>query len=133
MKSYVRWLAVAAAGTILVTLVILSRRASVRERARVARFEADVRYACSHCHACPEPQGIPQSLWRKEVEQAYSFIAGSDIDSLRVPPMEQTVAYFESHAPQKWPLSPQLLNRVPADESGFHVRHIDADSEQTLP
>ena len=133
MKIKLRWLAVLTVGVVLSTLVMLARQASVREQARVAQLEADVRYACSYCHAYPQPETIPQALWRKEVSQAYSFIADSDIDLTRVPPMDETVAYFENAAPKELSLAPELLAGTSVDDSGFHVRHIGDVSDDSRP
>jgi hypothetical protein len=75
---------------------------SAQNRAEVHTAEpvAEIQKFCSRCHAFPDPAAFPKEAWKEEVEQGYRFHEGSPDDSVPVPPIELTVAYFESRAPE---------------------------------
>ena len=62
-----------------------------------------VHTACAACHAYPPPDSFPRSAWAKEVAQGYAF-AGESRPDLVLPPIRQTIDYFESRAPGRLPV-----------------------------
>jgi hypothetical protein len=58
----------------------------------------------------PRPASFAKAAWRKEVAQGFAFYRESGRTDLQVPPEEDVVAWFESHAPDRLTLTP------PADE-----------------
>lgn len=71
-----------------------------------------VRTACSACHVYPAPELLPKHEWRKEVEQAFEFIAAAENMPPEIPPLEQVVQFYETHAPDEIPL-PALTPESP--------------------
>jgi hypothetical protein len=63
---------------------------------------ANIHQFCKECHAFPPADTFPRSAWAYEVEQAYGFYRDSDL-SLRAPPFEAVVKYFEDRAPLELP------------------------------
>jgi hypothetical protein len=61
-----------------------------------------VKQFCGECHAYPPPKSFPRSAWKKEVEQGYQFFAQSDL-SMRAPPIEDVIKYYEDRAPPELP------------------------------
>jgi hypothetical protein len=58
---------------------------------------------CAACHAYPPPDSFPRSAWPKEVLQGYEFARELRPDLPR-PPIADVVEYYQSRAPQDWPL-----------------------------
>jgi hypothetical protein len=69
-----------------------------------------VEYFCSQCHPYPEATVLPRSAWKEEVEQAYRFFAESKL-TMKPPPIENAIAYFEDKAPVA--LAPAVIQRAP--------------------
>jgi tetratricopeptide (TPR) repeat protein len=63
--------------------------------------EAQVRSLCAACHAYPDPNTMPRSAWRKEVQQGFSFLHDS-VMSGEHPSLESVVMYYEKSAPESW-------------------------------
>jgi hypothetical protein len=60
---------------------------------------------CGKCHAYPPADTFPRSAWRKEVEQGYTFFHESKFKlTMKPPPLESVVKYYEKRAPQELPL-----------------------------
>ena len=85
--------------------------------------EAEVQAACKYCHVFPAPDSIPRSLWRKEMELAYEFIAQSDMDPKMAPPIESAIAYFEARSPEAYPMY-AAPEDYPPSTIQFRPRHI---------
>ncbi|MCI0465189.1 MAG: FG-GAP-like repeat-containing protein [Gemmataceae bacterium] len=62
-----------------------------------------VHQLCGACHVYPPPDSLPRSSWRKEVAQGFDFLRGSNL-SLKTPPPESVVQYYEKRAPVELPL-----------------------------
>lgn len=90
-------------------------------------LEKRIRMVCSHCHAYSAPGTNPKGLWEKELQQAYRFIAERELPDDRVPPYEQTLAYFESRAPEEFPVASQPNTPSPLE---FRPRHYDVIASQ---
>ncbi len=66
-----------------------------------AEAEARIVAFCSDCHALPLPGGFPRDRWHREVQRGYEFYARSGRNDLDPPPMDWTVTYYQSRAPQR--------------------------------
>jgi tetratricopeptide (TPR) repeat protein/cytochrome c5 len=62
----------------------------------------DVHRMCAACHAYPEPETMPRSVWRKEVKQGYNFLRDSSLAG-EFPNLESVVRYYERRAPEQLP------------------------------
>lgn len=97
-------------------------------------LEERIQFACTYCHAYSAPDTNPRGLWEKELRQAYRFIAHAKLPDDKVPPFEQTLAYFESRAPQDFPIVQQEATPSPIE---FRPRHFDVvpskDPQNRLP
>ncbi len=67
--------------------------------------EARVRAFCGDCHAYPPPDTFPRANWPFEVRRGFDFFRQSD-KKLDAPPVEAVVAYYESKAPEAFPVLP---------------------------
>jgi hypothetical protein len=67
-----------------------------------AEYAGSIQSFCSACHTFPPPSTFPRSAWNYEVEQAYGFFKNSTL-SLRPPPFDAVVNYFEERAPVELP------------------------------
>ncbi len=63
--------------------------------------EARIEAFCSDCHALPAAESFPRDRWHREVVRGYEFYARSGRNDLDPPPMQRTVAYFRSRAPER--------------------------------
>jgi hypothetical protein len=72
---------------------------------RVYGSPLQLQHFCGSCHAFPPPDVFPRALWKQEVEQAYGFFEESAL-SLRPPPREQVVKWYEDFAPLELPEPP---------------------------
>lgn len=52
------------------------------------------------CHAYPPPDSFPRRYWRAEVQRGFKFYDDSGL-SLRPPPVESVVRYYEERAPEE--------------------------------
>jgi hypothetical protein len=86
------------------------RRADAPGPAR-AELARQVHDGCSACHAYPPPDSFPRRDWAREVAQGYAFAREFRPD-LELPPFGDTVAYYESQAPEELALPP--IPRAPA-------------------
>lgn len=57
---------------------------------------------CGACHAYPPAETFPREHWRVEVERGYRFFERSGL-SLRPPPVESVVRYYEEQAAEELP------------------------------
>jgi len=65
-----------------------------------AATEARIRTFCGDCHAMPRPESFHRDQWHAEVEKGYQHYGRSGRTDLDPPPMQQTLAYFRSRAPE---------------------------------
>ncbi len=73
----------------------------------------EVHSLCAACHAYPEPETFPRSVWRKEVKQGYDFLRDSMLAG-DFPSLESVVLYYEARAPQQLPtIAQQIANSAP--------------------
>jgi hypothetical protein len=56
---------------------------------------------CGACHAYPPPDSFPRQYWRKEIKRGFDFFDESAL-SLKVPPIESVVGYYEKRAPKEF-------------------------------
>jgi FG-GAP-like repeat len=76
-------------------------------RSYISRVQ--VEYFCNQCHPYPDATVLPRSAWKEEVEQAYRFFADSKL-TMKPPPIENAIAYFEDKAPDA--LAPATIARA---------------------
>jgi hypothetical protein len=69
---------------------------------------AEVQRLCAACHAYPEPETLPRSVWRKEVKQGFDFLRDSALADA-YPALESVVLYYERRAPEQLPSIVQPL------------------------
>jgi hypothetical protein len=55
------------------------------------------------CHAYPPPDTFPRAYWRSEVERGYRFAEQAGL-TRKVPPIESVVRYYQSRAPEEFPV-----------------------------
>tara|TARA_R110002049_G_scaffold285698_1_gene466665 strand:- start:34362 stop:35927 length:1566 start_codon:yes stop_codon:yes gene_type:complete len=98
---------------------------------------------CGDCHVFPPPSSFPRSRWQHEVEQGLQIYADSGRNDLVPPDKEATVAWFQSHAPEKYEFDPpsnqpdenhrfQRVENLSTTEESFpkisNIRPIDSDA-----
>jgi hypothetical protein len=79
------------------------------------------RFCGAACHSYPPPDSFPRSAWRREVKQAYDFFRNSDLQ-IDFPSQEAVARYYESRAPEEWPL---LKPEKPGRDSPVSFRRKD--------
>src|SRR5438309_6954546 len=67
-----------------------------------AGVQGRIQSFCSACHAYPEPDSLPKSAWKAEVQRGFRFFAESGM-TRAAPPIEEVIAYFEQQAPDELP------------------------------
>lgn len=76
-----------------------------QEPAQVAppseQIEGQVRAFCGDCHAVPRPESFHRDAWYDEVRIGYQMYGRSGRTDLDPPPIEATVNYFRSKAPDR--------------------------------
>ena len=65
-------------------------------------LEKQIHFVCTRCHKYPEPDTFPKSVWPRELEQAYGFIAESDLKPEEVPAKATVIKYYQSNAPESF-------------------------------
>ncbi|MEZ6136853.1 MAG: VCBS repeat-containing protein [Pirellulaceae bacterium] len=75
---------------------------------RVSKF-------CGDCHRLPNPLSFNRDRWHFEVKRGYEFYAKSGRQDLDVPPLNDTLTFFRSRAPEKleYPNSPEAPGPPP--------------------
>ena len=63
--------------------------------------EARIVECCSDCHALPRAENFPRDQWHEEVTRGYKYYARSGRSDLDPPPLNVTVSYFRSRAPEQ--------------------------------
>ncbi len=63
-------------------------------QSRIERF-------CGDCHAVPLPDSFPRYAWHSEIGKGYAAYARSGRQDLDPPPMDLTLAYYLSRAPER--------------------------------
>src|SRR5262249_49163583 len=63
---------------------------------------AQVHEFCGACHVYPPANTFPRDAWRHEVERGYQFFSRAG-RNLRVPPMDDVIAYYKERAPEALP------------------------------
>jgi len=56
---------------------------------------------CSDCHGMPRPENYPRDAWHRNVRRGFELYARSGRNDLDPPPIQLTVAYFRSRAPER--------------------------------
>jgi hypothetical protein len=56
---------------------------------------------CGACHAYPPADAFPRQHWRREIKRGFDFYNESAL-SLRVPPFDSVVRYYERRAPEDY-------------------------------
>ena len=64
---------------------------------------AEVDRACGKCHALPEPETFPKSLWPHEVERGFHFLH-EDEGPADIPSVAGVIAYYRNRAPEVLPV-----------------------------
>lgn len=67
----------------------------------LAALRPQITAFCGNCHSPPPAESFPKKAWRTEVERGFDLYFESFREDLSPPPKEETVAYFESLAPEK--------------------------------
>ncbi len=62
--------------------------------------ESAISAFCGDCHAQPRPESFARSQWYAEVRWGYKAYARSGRSDLTVPSMQDTLAYYQSRAPE---------------------------------
>jgi hypothetical protein len=65
------------------------------------QIEQQVRAFCGDCHALPRPESFHRDAWYDEVRIGYQMYGRSGRTDLAPPPIEATVHYFRSQAPDR--------------------------------
>jgi len=65
------------------------------------QIEKQVRAFCGDCHAVPRPESFHRDAWYDEVRIGYQMYGRSGRTDLEPPPIEATVSYFRSKAPER--------------------------------
>lgn len=60
--------------------------------------EARIRAFCGDCHGFPSPDNYSRQAWRKEVLRGYEFYARSGRSDLDPPPVDETLAFYQSRS-----------------------------------
>jgi hypothetical protein len=76
--------------------------------------DAQVRAACSSCHAFPPPDVLPRSVWRKQIEHMSFLVGYSPEQGGRAFPVDEIVAWYEARAPESLPFEKALTRDEPA-------------------
>lgn len=80
----------------------------------LANLRPQVDAFCGNCHSPPPAESFPKQAWRMEVERGFDFYFESFREDLTPPPKEETIAYFESLAPEKLQVSsPDSASSLP--------------------
>ena len=64
-------------------------------------FVPQIEAFCSDCHGMPLAENYPRDAWHDKVWRAYQYYARSGRNDLHPPPIQQTVAYYRSLAPEQ--------------------------------
>jgi len=111
-RPIVQLLAGLACIVMIIALVSLLLR-STRRPEPPEDEDAHVHAVCSSCHAFPEPEVLPQSAWRTQIEQMELLIdtlpRGSDVMEFDA---ETFIGWYESRAPER------LLMEQPITRAG---------------
>jgi hypothetical protein len=66
-----------------------------------ADAEARIVAFCSDCHTMPRAESFPRDAWYEKTRKGYEYYARSGRSDLEPPPVQQTIAYFRSRAPEQ--------------------------------
>ena len=91
-----------------------------------AEMESRIKSFCGDCHAVPLPESFPRDAWHDEVIKGYRVYVYSGRTDLKPPPVQATVDYFRSRAPEQLAL-PQPEEAVNPFRASFRTERIDAD------
>ncbi len=87
---------------------------------------------CGDCHGVPDPANYARSAWRKEVVRGYEFYARSGRVDLDPPPLDRTIAYFQSRAAEM-PSYPAPLEAETPLAVRFRVEKLPASNHAHFP
>jgi hypothetical protein len=109
--------------------------ARTEEKAAVAReptrTAAEIEDFCTRCHAYPPADTFPRSAWDFEVNQAYKFLAASNL-YVKAPPIEDVIRYYEERAPAELalPIFPRAAHSLPVR---FEPKPVFPPGEVSIP
>ena len=151
------WTAALIVAAVALPHPIDSRRSTQRAAADVRDGEALARQRCAGCHAFAEPETLPRTAWRSEVEKMALIIEGKGITAWgeRRPavdltePYRKILAYYEARAPEqlasleRWPAPddrpPKFIRRsirfgraLTPEPAIANVRLVDLDDDGRL-
>ena len=63
--------------------------------------ESDIDHFCGDCHRTPDPAAFPRRAWEREVQRGFEFYRLSQRTDLKVPPVDDVVAWFAERAPEE--------------------------------
>jgi hypothetical protein len=97
-----------------------------------AEMESRIKAFCGDCHALPRPESFHRDAWHDEVELGYSFYVQSARTDLAPPPMDSTVAYFRSRAPEELSY-PEPKEADTKFRASFTLEKVELDASATSP
>lgn len=94
-------------------------------------IESRITAFCGTCHATPSPESFPRDAWHDEVLRGYEFYALSGMTRLDPPPIDATVDYFRSRAPEEivFPVAPEATTPL---RTQFTVERRTSDRYATV-
>lgn len=93
---------------------------------------AQIETFCGDCHGMPLAENYPRDAWHDKVWRGYQYYARSGRTDLDPPPIEQTVAYYRSLAPEHIVL-PQPPEAETKPAATFVPRHFSLDQKTDVP
>ncbi|NQT12645.1 MAG: VCBS repeat-containing protein, partial [Planctomycetes bacterium] len=94
-------------------------------------MESRITAFCGNCHAVPLAKSFARDAWHNEVLRGYEFYARSGLAHLEPPPVQATVEYFRSRAPEElvFPVAPEATTPLRAK---FTVEKRTSDRHPTV-
>ncbi len=98
---------------------------------RTDAVESRITAFCGNCHAMPSPASFARDAWHDEVLRGYEFYARSGLTHLDPPPIDVTVDYFRSRAPQEL-IFPEAVESVTPLRATFTIEKRTSDRHATV-
>lgn len=103
---------------VLVTGVLLRKSPQTdSDSAASQHADAQVRAACSSCHAFPPPEILPRDAWRGRIERMAGLLDYVPRESGKVPvefSVDEIVTWYEERAPEEFPAPERQTRDAPS-------------------
>lgn len=86
---------------------------------------------CSDCHALPRADSFPREAWHDEVIMGYNYFARLGRNDLDPPPISETIAYFQSRAPEHLAF-PQPEDAATELHAAFKIEKVNVEKNAHL-